>query len=117
MNIRVVLAPAAALHGEGTFFLFEGAYHGSRADYERFIQPFRDAAIAVGGFAGFLNMLEATFVGYMDSLLYANNNALWNPSLDAKPLESDTDHQLVSGKILVVSIDPLFGSANLGIFN
>lgn len=53
MNIRVVLAPAAALGGEGTFFLFEGAYHGSMADYERFIQPFKDAAIAIGGFAGF----------------------------------------------------------------
>ena len=63
MNIRVVLAPTAALGGKGTFFLFEGAYHGSRADYDRFIQPFRDAAMAIGGFAAFLNMPEATSVG------------------------------------------------------
>jgi FAD/FMN-containing dehydrogenase len=106
MNIRVVVASAAWFGAEGTTFLFEGAYHGSKADYELFIKPFMDAAMAVGGFADFLNFPEITSVGYMDSLLYANNNGLLFPSPDAEPLESGVDDQIVSGKP--------FARANIG---
>jgi len=102
MNIRVVIASAAVLGAEGSsIFLFEGAYHGSKADYETSIKPFRDAVLALGGYADVLNVPEVTSVGYLDSLLYANNNALLNLSPDPEPLESGIDDQLVSGKFFL----------------
>jgi FAD/FMN-containing dehydrogenase len=101
MNIRVVLSSGAWVGAEGTIFLFEGAYHGSKADYELFIQPFKDAVVALGGFADFMNYPEVTSVGYMDSLLYANNNALLYPLPGAEPLESGLDDQIVSGTSFV----------------
>jgi FAD/FMN-containing dehydrogenase len=104
MNIRVVIGSAAFLGAEGNIFLFEGAYHGSKGDFNRFIKPFKDAVIALGGFADFLNMPEVTSVGYMDSLLYANNNALLNLSPNPEPLESDMDEQIVSRKSSLSSV-------------
>ncbi|KAG7285955.1 hypothetical protein NEMBOFW57_008251 [Staphylotrichum longicolle] len=74
MNIRVVISSGTFIGTQGTIFLFEGAYHGSKADYEKFIKPFNDP--------------------YMDSLLYANNNALLFSLPDAEPLESGPDDQI-----------------------
>lgn len=99
MNIRVVVSSGSFLGAPGTIFLFEGAYHGPRADYDRVIKPFRDAVIALGGYADFLSYPEVTAVDYMDSLLYANNNALLFGEAGAEPLESGVDDQIVSGKL------------------
>ena len=103
MNIRVVVSSASYFGVPGTIFLFEGAYHGSKADYERFIKPFEDAAKALGGFVDYLNYPEVTSVSYMDSLYYANNNGLLYPGTELEPLQSGLDDQIVSGKPLVVA--------------
>ena len=101
MNIRVVVSSASYFGVPGTIFLFEGAYHGSKADYERFIKPFEDAAKPLGGFVDYLNYPEVTSVSYMDSLYYANNNGLLYPGTELEPLQSGLDDQIVSGKPLV----------------
>lgn len=100
MNIRVVISSGTFIGTQGTIFLFEGAYHGSKTEYEQFIKPFNDAVMALGGFIDFLNYPAVTSVNYMDSLLYANNNALLFSLPDAEPLESGPDDQIVSGKCL-----------------
>ncbi|KAK0719113.1 hypothetical protein B0H67DRAFT_532709 [Lasiosphaeris hirsuta] len=116
MNIRVVMASAALLGGEGTFFLFEGAYHGSKTNYEVAIKPFKDAAMALGGFAVFLNIPEVTSVGYMDSLLYANNNALWNISPDAEPTAHPSQFfkSMVTDKLSDATTDALMEALHNG---
>ena len=98
MNFRLVISSASYYGVPGTIFLFEGAYHGSKTDYARYIKPFRDAATALGGFVDYLGYPEVTSVSYMDSLLYANNNGLLSLGLDLEPLQSGLDDQIVSGK-------------------
>ncbi len=102
MNMRVVLSSGSYFGTSGTtIFLFEGAYHGSQADYELAIKPFKDAVMALGGFIDNFGTPEGypevTSVNYMDSLLYANNNGLLFPGVAAEPLESGPGDMIVSG--------------------
>jgi FAD/FMN-containing dehydrogenase len=96
MNIRVVIGSAAYFGLDGSIFLFEGAYHGPQAGFQAAIEPFKEAAMAIGGFASFLKVPEVTNVSYMDALLYANNNALLDPTINPERLESDGNDQIVS---------------------
>jgi len=72
MNIRVVIVKDTA---DTLLFLFEGAYHGSQASFLIAIQPLLDALNAVGGLIE--SDVVAKSVGWLDSLLYANSNALF----------------------------------------
>ena len=72
MNIRVVIVKNTA---DTLLFLFEGAYHGSKEAFLVAIQPFLDDLNAVGGLVESDVVVKS--VGWLDSLLYANNNALF----------------------------------------
>ncbi|KAH8595203.1 hypothetical protein B0O99DRAFT_572502 [Bisporella sp. PMI_857] len=82
LNIRFVIVKDS---GDNLLFLLEGAYHGSEADYLATIQPLLDSLNAVGG------LVEADVVvktvGWLDSLLYANSNALFRNWDNGEKLE------------------------------
>ncbi|TEY76402.1 hypothetical protein BOTCAL_0059g00320 [Botryotinia calthae] len=73
MNIRVFVGQC---DGVNLLFLFEGVYHGTLSDFDIAIQPLLDALDGIGG----LDSVNAGAhsVGWLDSLLYANNNALYS---------------------------------------
>lgn len=73
LNIRVVIVKWDT---ENLLFLIEGAYHGDEATFLTIIQPLLDSLNAVGGLNTDLVVVKT--VGWLDSLLYANNNALFS---------------------------------------
>lgn len=73
MNIRVVIVKDV---GDVLLFLFEGAYHGTKEDYLVAIKPLLDALNAIGGLNKELIVEQS--VGWLDSLEYANSNALYS---------------------------------------
>jgi len=69
MNIRVVVGRWS----DGVvLFLIEGVYHGSQEAFEANIKPLLDVLNGVGGLAQ--DFVVEKSVGWLDSLLYANNN-------------------------------------------
>ena len=72
MNIRVLVVKNT---DDTLLFLFEGAYHGSQEAFLQAIQPMLNDLNAVGGLVESDVVVKS--VGWLDSLLYANNNALF----------------------------------------
>lgn len=75
-------------------FLFEGAYHGILADFEVAIAPLLNTLNEIGG----LDIVNAGAheVGWLDSLLYANNNALYSNWNNGETLEVPFNYTTVS---------------------
>lgn len=73
LNIRFVIVKDS---GDVLLFLLEGAYHGSLEDYLVAIQPLLDSLNAIGGLNETLVVEKS--VGWLDSLEYANSNALYS---------------------------------------
>jgi hypothetical protein len=91
LNLRVVIVKYS---GDDLLFLFEGAYHGSQSDFLTIIQPLLTALNAVGG------LIEGEVVvdtkGWLDSLLYANSNALFSNWDNGQVLETPFNYTAVS---------------------
>jgi hypothetical protein len=71
--------------------LTEGAYHGSEDDFLAAIAPLLDALNAIGGLvpvAGY----GAHLVGWLDSILYANNNDLITGVDSGQPLATPLNY-------------------------
>jgi len=83
LNIRFVIVKD---EGEILLFLLEGAFHGSQADFETAIQPLLTELNAVGGLDESLVVVET--VGWLDSLTYANSNALFSNWDNGQTLET-----------------------------
>lgn len=81
LNIRVVIVGYST---DSLLFLIEGAYHGTQDAFLTIIQPLLDALGAIGGLEESLVVTET--VGWLDSLLYANNNDLFSNWGTGQPL-------------------------------
>jgi hypothetical protein len=82
LNIRFVIVKDTA---DTLLFLLEGVYHGTFANFKTAIQPILTALDAVGGLDETL-VAEKT-VGWLDSLKYANSNALFSNWDNGQTLE------------------------------
>lgn len=87
MNIRVVIVKYA---DDDLLFLFEGAFHGSQADFEAAIAPFLAELENIGGFES--NLAGNYSLGWLDSLLYANSNGLFSNWNNGQVLETPLNY-------------------------
>jgi hypothetical protein len=101
MNIRVVVGE---ISGE-MLFLFEGVYHGSQDTFLIIIQPLLDALNLIGGLFENLEIVQ-TF-GWLDSLLYANNNDLLGTFGSGEVLETPLNYTVVSSPRIISRINRL----------
>ncbi|KAH7327392.1 hypothetical protein BKA65DRAFT_566835 [Rhexocercosporidium sp. MPI-PUGE-AT-0058] len=89
MNIRWVVAN----YGGGyAVFLLEGHYHGSQADFEIAIEPLLSALGKVGGLQEGIRGVGTHSLGWLDALLYANNNDLFNNMGTGETLETPLNY-------------------------
>ena len=77
-------------------FLLEGAYHGSQADFLVAIEPLLSALEMVGGLQADIRGTGTHSLGWLDSLLYANNNDLFDVQGTGETLESPLNYTAVS---------------------
>ncbi|KAH7400197.1 hypothetical protein BKA64DRAFT_477161 [Cadophora sp. MPI-SDFR-AT-0126] len=89
MNIRWVVVNADSEH---MIFLLEGAFHGSEADFLVAIAPLLSALEKVGGLQADIRGTGPHSLGWLDSLLYANNNDLFNEQGTGETLESPLNY-------------------------
>ncbi|KAG4441737.1 hypothetical protein IFR05_002780 [Cadophora sp. M221] len=93
MNIRWVVAN----YGGGfAVFLLEGHYHGSQADFDLSIAPLLSALGKIGGLQEGIRGVGAHALGWIDALLYANNNGLFNDLGSGEPLETPLNYSVHS---------------------
>jgi len=85
MNVRIVIVNATGAV-DNLLFILEGAYHGSTTDFLAAIAPLTAVLNATGG------LYEANTgvyqLGWLDALLYANNNALFTGLDNGEVLET-----------------------------
>jgi len=93
MNIRWVVVNYASGY---MIFLLEGAYHGSQADFLVAIKPLLSALEMVGGLQADIRGTGPHSLGWLDSLLYANNNDLFDAQGTGETLESPLNYTAVS---------------------
>ncbi|KAK0104303.1 hypothetical protein ONS96_005392 [Cadophora gregata f. sp. sojae] len=89
MNIRWVVVNYASGY---MIFLLEGAYHGSQADFLTALGPLLSALEKVGGLQADIRGTGPHSLGWLDSLLYANNNDLFNEQGTGETLESPLNY-------------------------
>lgn len=75
--------------------LVEGAYHGLEGDFLTAIAPLLDVLNIIGGLAP-IPGYGTHLVGWLDSILYANNNDLLIGFGSGEPLETTLNYTVVS---------------------
>ncbi|KAL5327899.1 hypothetical protein ACEPPN_005605 [Leptodophora sp. 'Broadleaf-Isolate-01'] len=103
MNIRWVVA---SYGGGFAVFLLEGHYHGSQADFDLAIEPLLSALGKIGGLQESVRGVGAHALGWLDALLYANNNDLFGDLGSGETLETElnyTAHSTFFTKSLMTS--------------
>ena len=93
LNIRWIIGADAGI----IIFLLEGAYHGSVDDFAMAIAPLLDALDAIGGLLP-IPGYGTHLLGWLDSLLYANNNDLVVGAGTGEPLETPLNYSAVPSK-------------------
>ncbi len=95
MNVRLFIVPYYTGY---VGWLLEGAYHGSEEDFLVAIAPLLDAFNALGGIITDAEIPGVGMhdLGWLDSLLYANNNDLLAGYGSIEQLETPLDYDPVS---------------------
>lgn len=86
----------ASYGGGFAVFLLEGHYHGSQADFDLAIEPLLSALGKIGGLQESVRGVGAHALGWLDALLYANNNDLFGDLGSGETLETELNYTAVS---------------------
>jgi hypothetical protein len=93
MNVRWVIVKDS---GDNLLFLLEGAYHGSNVDFLTAIAPLLNSLNAIGGFQESVRGVGVHQLGWLDALLYANSNGLYNNWDNGQTLDTPLNYTAVS---------------------
>jgi len=93
MNIRMTIGNATGT-ADFLVFILEGAYHGSTTNFLAAIAPLTAVLNATGGL--YEPNTGVYQLGWLDALLYANNNALLTGSDNGEVLETPLNYTAVS---------------------